>query len=49
MKAIIATVTITLLLSSAFAEEGNHKPSAKEKSRNSTSSLVLNNEKKMAS
>ena len=49
MKNIFTAVTIALLLSSAFAEEDHHshdKPTAKEKSSHSKSSLVLNNGKK---
>jgi protein-tyrosine-phosphatase len=49
MKTIFAALTVTLLLSSAFAEEDHHnhnKPTAKEEISHSKSSLVLNNGKK---
>ncbi len=49
MKTIFTAVTIALLLSSAFAAENHHdhnKPTAKETSGHSKSSLVLNNGKK---
>jgi protein-tyrosine-phosphatase len=46
MKAILTAITITLLLSGAFAEDDHHshkKSTAKEKSGHLKSSLVLNN------
>ncbi|MFZ3231345.1 MAG: hypothetical protein WA160_14140 [Pseudobdellovibrio sp.] len=49
MKTVFTAITITLLLSSAFATENHHghsKPIAKGKSGHSKSSLVLNNGKK---
>ena len=49
MKTIFTAITITLLLSGAFAEDdhdSHNKPTAKETSGHSKSSLVLNNGKK---
>lgn len=49
MKTIFTTITIALLLSSAFAAENHHShnaTTAKEKSGHSKSSLVLNNGKR---
>ncbi len=49
MKAILTAITITLMLSSAFAAENHHghsKPIANGKSGHSKNSLILNNGKK---